>query len=67
MSNTVQWSTNFLILHAVLMNEMSQTRQKTSRPPQKSIPRIMKQYKRRRGNPARSNRHVYAMKDMKSW
>ena len=29
--------------------------------------KLLKQFKRHRGNPHRANRHIYTTKDMRSW
>ena len=40
---------------------------KHSFPPREQPQRIFKQYKRRRVNPGRANRHKFTNKDMRSW
>ena len=57
-----------LIMHDILMTDFTDRQSpKSTHNDRRRNPRLMKQYKRPRGNPARSNRHMYTMKDMKSW
>ena len=67
---------NLNLIHMFLLTSMPHTKngqastkgsKKVYYKNQKRKARLMKQFKRKNKNPARSNRHSFTNKDMKSW